>query len=240
MGRLGRTWIHFPDDTEWQIGAKISEKSDYLAAEDYPDELQTDISESQAVYHCCQTAGPEAGRAGMMKIRMQVPTEFPASDNRKERTREARIDLGPWTVQEIDNLSYLNERGCSVTPRLLTWDYLLQNQEMLIPGGYIAILVMEILPGVSLDHFWEYDLEKREKIRAAFRLALTELFSHNASPADKRLPNIHYDEGNDKRYILGYEDVHIPHLGGKPVTWTDSQYFYWDLAYRSFNGEENF
>ncbi|KAK2783609.1 hypothetical protein FQN52_009536 [Onygenales sp. PD_12] len=65
MVRVERTWIgnhfndnivHFPDDTEWQIGPKISEKCDYLAAEDYPDELKDDISESQAVYHCRQTA----------------------------------------------------------------------------------------------------------------------------------------------------------------------------------------
>ncbi|PGH06056.1 hypothetical protein GX51_02647 [Blastomyces parvus] len=211
MGRLDHNWIGsffngyvlvFPDDTEWQVEAKISEKCDYLVAEEYPHVLEKDLSESQAVYHCRQTAGPEVGQEGIMKIRMQVPTKYPESMDPEERAKEAVTKLGPWTANEINNLTDLNEKGCSVTPKLLTWDRFQQSSEMLVPGGYVAILVMEKLPGVSLDSsFWKYDREKRDNVRAAFRIALTELFGNDASHSDKRLANIHYDEKNDKWYV---------------------------------------
>ncbi|KAK2809060.1 hypothetical protein FQN50_004113 [Emmonsiellopsis sp. PD_5] len=248
MGRLNRNWldpifsdgylISFPNDnTEWRVGAKISEKCDYLMAKEYPGVLEKDLCESQAVYHCRQTAGPEVGREAIMKIRMQVPTKYPKNPDPKERAKEAAKKLGPWTANEINNLTDLNAKGCSVTPKLLTWYKFHQEDDMLVPGGYVAVLVMEKLPGMSLDSsFWEYDREKRDKIRAAFRAALTELLSHNAEPADERLPNIHYDEENDKCYILDYEDVHPP-LGDRSIPWSDSQYTYWNLAYWSFDDE---
>lgn len=44
----------------------------------------------------------------------------------------------------------------------------------------MVFLVMEKVPGVELDGFWDYDFEKRQKIRAAFRLAMLHVFlTHN-------------------------------------------------------------
>ncbi|KAK2786072.1 hypothetical protein FQN53_006981 [Emmonsiellopsis sp. PD_33] len=247
MGRLDHNWIggffngyhiSFPNNTEWQVGAKISKKYNYLMAKEY--ELEKDLSESQAVYHCHQTAGPEVGREGIMKIRMQVPTKYPPSTDPEERATEAVTKLGPCTANEINNLTDLNAKGCSVTPKLLTWDNFQQSSEMLVPGGYVAILVMEKLPGVSLDSsFWKYDRGKRDKIRAAFQVALTELFSNGAAHSDKRLANIHYDEENDKCYIVDYEDAHIRPFRSQSILWTDTQYNYWGLAYKS-DGKLNF
>lgn len=39
---------------------------------------------------------------------------------------------------------------------------------MPIPGGYMAILVMEKCPGVVLSDFWSFEESKKEKIRKAF------------------------------------------------------------------------
>lgn len=41
--------------------------------------------------------------------------------------------------------------------------------------GYVMIIVMEELPGVPLhpETFWNYDREERDRIRDAFRVALT-------------------------------------------------------------------
>lgn len=83
------------------------------------------------------------------------------------------MELGPYAAHEINMLSYLNKKGCSVTPKLLTWQHLSQEQDMPVPDGYMALLVTEKVPGVSLDDFWHYDLKTRDKIRAAFRPALT-------------------------------------------------------------------
>lgn len=39
---------------------------------------------------------------------------------------------------------------------------------MLVPRGYLVVLIMEKCPGVTLSDFWDYDEAKREKIRDAF------------------------------------------------------------------------
>jgi hypothetical protein len=177
-------------------------KSDYLEAQQY-ERLERDISESQAVYNCFQVAGPDVGREGILKVRMQYGlyfllgfptskatrmklrwvadpthkeslTQDPPSLDSEERAKEAMQGLGPLTRHEIHVLRYLNKKGCSVTPKLLTWDHLCQPDSMPVPGGYLAFLLMERVPGETLDlHFWHYEFPKREKIRAAFRRALT-------------------------------------------------------------------
>lgn len=78
MGGGNPTWINdyfngelvvFPDDTDWRIGTQISEKYDFLEAERTG--LEADLAESQVVCRCHQVAGPDVGRAGIMKIRIQ-------------------------------------------------------------------------------------------------------------------------------------------------------------------------
>lgn len=82
MSRTKVTWIgdefdndviRLPDETEWQtqwqIGQKISEKCAFFEARLW--RTGADMSESQAVYHCHQVAGPCVGKEAIMKIRMQ-------------------------------------------------------------------------------------------------------------------------------------------------------------------------
>lgn len=39
-------------------------------------------------------------------------------------------------------------------------------------GGYIVYILMELLPGESLEYFWYFPREERDEIRKAFRVAL--------------------------------------------------------------------
>ena len=44
-----------------------------------------------------------------------------------------------------------------------------------IPGGYVVFIAMTKIPAEPLhdDKYWAYTLEEREKIRQAFKVALT-------------------------------------------------------------------
>lgn len=43
---------------------------------------------------------------------------------------------------------------------------------MPVPGGYLVYIVMEKVRRVSLENFWRYPRDKRDKIRDAFAKSL--------------------------------------------------------------------
>ena len=93
----------------------------------------------------------------------------------------------------------LTKAGCSSAPKLLADAMFTQSEEMCDPGGYAVFIVMEALPGVSLrpDEYWEFDREKRDRIREAFRVALTYaifIFPHPilSTPSSVLFPRFDY------------------------------------------------
>lgn len=84
----------------------------------------------------------------------------------------AASPLDSWGKKEIERLKMLTDAACSCTPKLLEWGLSQQQGDLVwLPGGYFIYLVMEKLPGQDLRDFWDYPLEKRIQIRAAFHLA---------------------------------------------------------------------
>ncbi|PGH11462.1 hypothetical protein AJ79_04837 [Helicocarpus griseus UAMH5409] len=135
------------------------------------------------------------------------------------------------TLREIRNLEYFNEKGCSVTPRLLHKEKFLQGPSWTMPGGYIVFIVMEKVPGVPLTDFWTYDRPKRDRIREAFRKSLTELRSFGGYSIDMSLPNFVYDEEGDKCYFVDYEGFFID-MGQAKFGVDEEDYHLWGLATR--------
>lgn len=76
------------------------------------------------------------------------------------------------TLSEIARLERLTEAGCTSTPRLLDYQRINQTNKMWLPGGYMVCILMELLPGISLENFWVLPREERDQIRNAFRVAL--------------------------------------------------------------------
>jgi hypothetical protein len=66
-------------------------------------------------------------------------------------------------------MTHLTEFGCLSTPRLLDVAKNKQAEDMCLPGGYMLFILMEKLPGKMILDFWDYDLETRNRIRAAFK-----------------------------------------------------------------------
>ncbi|EFQ96686.1 hypothetical protein MGYG_08609 [Nannizzia gypsea CBS 118893] len=211
-----------PDGSIWSFGKKIKESSFLL---DY-DEDEPSVAESKAVYHCHQVKGPNVGMEAIAKVRMQVPTTYPASPIPQVRACEAFMDKVAYpTAQEIQVNMHLNEKNCTVAPRLLHYlKHTQTNPSMPVPGGYIVILIMEKCPGVPLIDFWQYDeAKKREDTES-----VSKFLSCFVDPEDPGLQNIIYDEQEDKCWFIDHEQTFITE-SKYPTEFRESYFRMWGL-----------
>ncbi|PLB55656.1 hypothetical protein P170DRAFT_47026 [Aspergillus steynii IBT 23096] len=74
--------------------------------------------------------------------------------------------------REIDNLHYLTEYDCTCTPKLFSFAIDQQGLDDTVPGGYIAYIVMERVPGKDLRDFDQLDHHEKNRVRLAFVEAL--------------------------------------------------------------------
>ncbi|KKZ60038.1 hypothetical protein EMCG_05220 [[Emmonsia] crescens] len=178
--------------------------------------------------------GKPNGNRAIVKVRMQVPPDFPPSFDPAVRARLAKTKPAGWTRKELYGLIHFNEKKCTVVPKLLnvvsSWQ---DGPEMPVPNGYLVFIVMEELPGVPLGDFWNYPLPKRDMIRASFAKSLDELFSFHGRPWDCRLENLIYDEKTDKCYFVDFEGIDVTE--DKETLEFDDLYFYiWHLKHESY------
>lgn len=102
---------------------------------------------------------------------LRIPrTEFPDPDPKNRGPLSE--DVNEATVLEIAHLETLTEAGCTGTPRLLGYQCMTQDDKMWLPGGYVFCILMEFLPGISLENFWWLPREERDQVRQAFQTAL--------------------------------------------------------------------
>ncbi|OJD11457.1 hypothetical protein ACJ73_09532 [Blastomyces percursus] len=77
-------------------------------------------AETQAVCHCEQIAqGRPSNKKAIIKVRMQVPPEYPASNDSSIRASLAQQQPSGWTLQELQSLRYFSKNECTVVPKLL-------------------------------------------------------------------------------------------------------------------------
>ncbi|EZF78273.1 hypothetical protein H105_00667 [Trichophyton soudanense CBS 452.61] len=199
---IGNTFDNYtlkcPDGSKWRIIEKISEKSVEFHAYSNSGEL---YAEAQAVYLCRQAKGSHVGMEAIVKVRMQVPS--------KHSSKPYAQGLAYPTATEISTLQYFTENGCSVVPRLFHCLVYSQDPNMPIPGGYMAILIMEKCPGVVLSDFWNFEESKKKKIRKAFLRDFSEFQSYPIDAADPALRNIIYDEVENKCWFIDHEQTFI-------------------------------
>jgi hypothetical protein len=97
-------------------------------------------------------------------------TEFPHPDPQKRGPLSKAVN--EVTLAEVERLGQLTEAGCTSTPRLLGCQRLTQTDKMWLPGGYLVCILVELVPGTSLDSFWDLPRDERDHARKAFRVAL--------------------------------------------------------------------
>ncbi|EEP81647.1 hypothetical protein UREG_06512 [Uncinocarpus reesii 1704] len=220
--------LHTPDGNVWKFGKKLSERTNFCPA--IYSKRGIAMSEAQAVYCCHQIEGDAPGMEIIIKVHLQAPPKHPISRNPEVRRRLAEEEPFTWVTQEASSLRRLNDLGCRVTPELFHVAYTQQSDDMPVPDGYLVFIMMEKVPGISLAAFWDFDFAKREKIRAAFRESLSELYRCHASSHDSHLGNLVYDEERNKCWIIDYEHIFLNERTPPPGFY-DEEYLLWGLAY---------
>jgi hypothetical protein len=107
-------------------------------------------------------------KIAFMRIYLQVPIAGTEFQNSKVRAKQA---APPRVHPELVALKVLKKKRCDVVPDLLCYKEEVQDQDGIVPGGYITYVVWDKVPGQSLnmDTFWDLDLPTRQAIRAKFR-----------------------------------------------------------------------
>jgi hypothetical protein len=73
-----------------------------------------------------------------------------------------------------------------VTPIIREFEELTEDDEGLVPGGFLYYILMDHAPGIQLNHaaFWTLDYGERDRIRGAFCVAWEYVASSARSLAD--------------------------------------------------------
>ena len=96
--------------------------------------------------------------------------------DKRDFADQATTKWSDMALCEYDILQELLDRGCTSVPNILGVGEWTQNgKDAWVPGGLGQFLLMEQVPGVALDKFWDPDKLGREemwRIRRAFMAAV--------------------------------------------------------------------
>lgn len=150
----------------WVIDKKLSERSHWMTQQDVTDGLGLPFAAAKFLCHCKEDPSKKA----FMRIYLQIPvagTQYQSAQLRQKQAAKPQPHL------ELTTLKALKELGCDVVPDLLAYQEGKQDEDSIVPGGYITYVVWDKVPGepLSEEEFWELDLESRQAIRAKFREA---------------------------------------------------------------------
>ncbi|KAE8153176.1 hypothetical protein BDV25DRAFT_38548 [Aspergillus avenaceus] len=101
--------------------------------------------------------------------------------------------------REVENLHRL--KSCTSTPKLIGLRIDNQGPGDDLPGGYIAYIVMQKVPGKGLHNYDELTPRDQNRVRIAFIDALWEFRSNHFSHSDPRRENIIWDPETQKWFV---------------------------------------
>ncbi|KAL2391555.1 hypothetical protein RJ035_000001 [Blastomyces gilchristii] len=111
---------------------------------------------------------------------MQVPPEYPASNDSSIRASLAQQQPSGWMLQELQSLRYFNKNECTVVPKLLdvvrSWQ---GESDMPVPQGYLVFIVMEKVPAgaaARISYFVDFEDIKVEKTKPAVQFSSDHFF----------------------------------------------------------------
>jgi hypothetical protein len=123
----------------------------------------------------------ESDREGVGRVRFSTYGEvIPLNSSRIPET-DVPDSRNPWplskktnpvTSAEIANLKKFTDAGCTSTPHLLGSETEKPAENSWLPGGYVVYILMQLVPGVSLENIRELPRQERDQARKAFMIAL--------------------------------------------------------------------
>lgn len=167
--------FEFPHNSSWTLLEKVKEKYILIDKEDF--ETMGARPCAWALFFCQDVNEPS--RRALMKVYMQIP--YTGSEFQRARQRKAQASTTPCerVRNEVSALSRLHEAGCQYAPELIGYrNSDKQDDDDLVPGGYIVYLATTLVPGIRLgpkvignSQYWHFPADIRESIREAFKVA---------------------------------------------------------------------
>ncbi|KAH8811666.1 hypothetical protein F5884DRAFT_855005 [Xylogone sp. PMI_703] len=180
-----------------------------------------------------------------------LESEGRAGKPSSSKAKQAKDTMSAMAEMEIEALEILTKAGCSCTPTLFAWKQDKQKgPDAWVPGGYIVYILMEKLPGITVDNFY-FDLgrEERDVLRGYFKVAwlyvlssiklfiqmsslqqipiIRECMKCGVINSDRAIRNLLWDKENKKCYIIDFEIWQRP---TEKHAWCDGLYIAWNLA----------
>ncbi|KKA24695.1 Uncharacterized protein T310_1278 [Rasamsonia emersonii CBS 393.64] len=207
-----------PSPSTWRLKRKLSETV----------RSQFNVHEARAVYVCFNVHTPE--QEAIMKIRAQVPLASTRYYPPHVRAQQAEAKFPSAIEKEVDALNRLTKQKCSTIPKLLGWKYSVQGDDMWVPGGFLAFILMEQAQGISLardDYYWMgMKRQERDEVRAAFKDAWLECARCGLANTDAGRRNLIWDVDTKRCQIIDWEVPRMAHSS----EWTDREYMKWQLV----------
>ena len=151
--------LHLPSQT-WMIDEKLSERSQMMTQQEVTEGLGLPFAAAKFLCHRKENPSKKA----FMRIYFQIPIISTLYQSPQIRRTQAAAKPQPHV--ESTTLKALNELECDVVPDLLAYQEGMQDEDSIVPGGYITYVVWDKVPGEPLDNdeFWELDLKARQAI----------------------------------------------------------------------------
>lgn len=108
-----------------------------------------------------------------------------------------------YTAAELEALQRFADTNTPSLPHLVAWKKVVQGADGPMPGGYLAYVVMTLMPGRDLMElkFWSMTEAQREEIRDAFLVAIKSVWSLGFEPYDCALRNILWEAETKTMYV---------------------------------------
>ncbi|KAK4609555.1 hypothetical protein CLAFUW4_14640 [Fulvia fulva] len=182
--------IVFPDGVSL---LRLHPLSDYRRGEE----------EARILYLCRKFTGIQndpGGYAFVMKIKVQVPK----SEGGKADPLDGPSDR---SMAEMQAMMKFRDADLDCTPDLRWTLQQAQPGDGPVPGGYVTVIVMNQMPGSSLEElkFWSLKEEEQNMIREKFSNNLRSVWKCGIVPTDCSMRNIFWDAKAQKCSIIGFE-----------------------------------
>ncbi|SMR53541.1 unnamed protein product [Zymoseptoria tritici ST99CH_1E4] len=138
-----------------------------------------------------------------------------------------------YTKDELKALEVFSETNSPGLPHLVATKTVVQDERGPLPGGYLAYVVMTLMPGKDVFDlkFWSMSDTEKEKIRDEFVVALKRVWRLGFEPYDCALRNILWDAETGTLSLVDFE--HWRPTAKDPINMTEREEMQrWGLLHR--------
>ncbi|CAG8379578.1 unnamed protein product [Penicillium salamii] len=199
-----------PTSSVWKVREKLSQHNRQREEFD-PQDPEDCPSSAEATFYVQDSQSNLDGAIAYMRVYMQVPVLTTEFEPREVRRRQATC----CSHNEVAALKYFHEEGATMTLALLGIKEEVQDDDGVVPGGYIVYMVFQRVSGIKLAEsqaapcpefplhmfFRRFERAERDKIREEFAKSYCPLARLNWMPIEPWADHLIWDSASEKLYI---------------------------------------